>query len=213
MRPARDGGNFHGVTVQIDEGIVFAREAVRFPVELHRPSGMRVDDPGTWPHVEGRLEYVGGRLLYMPPCADIQQDVAMDVAYALRSWSEAQRGFIVGGNEAGMLLGEEIRAADAAVWRSADATVRVGKLRRTAPVLAVEIAGQDEGESELRDKARWYLAHGVTIVWIVLPETREVVVVRGEGEARYAKGSRVAEDGELPGLAPAVADLFAQLDR
>jgi hypothetical protein len=52
------------VTVHLDEGIVLPRRAVRFPIELHRPPGMRVEDPDTWPRVDGRLEYLGGRLLY-----------------------------------------------------------------------------------------------------------------------------------------------------
>jgi hypothetical protein len=99
---------------------------VRFPVEL-RADGVVPDVPSTWPALEGRLEYVGGKLLYMPPCADYQQDVAMDVAYALRSWSEGRPGFIVGGNEAGMRLGGSVRAADVAVWRAADASVRLGR--------------------------------------------------------------------------------------
>ena len=101
---------------------------VRFPVEL-RAEGVVPDQPLTWPAIEGRLEYVGGRLLYLPPCADFQQDVAMDVAFVLRSWSELQAGFVVGGNEAGMKLGGDVRAADVAVWRAADARARSGRVR------------------------------------------------------------------------------------
>ena len=83
---------------------------------------MRVEDPGTWPSVEGRVESVGGRLLYMPPCGDLQPDTVADLAYVLRGWSEVHRGFVVGTTEAGMKLGGEVRGADAAVWLEADAT-------------------------------------------------------------------------------------------
>lgn len=199
------------MSVQLDEGIVFPRDAVRFPVELRQPPRMRADDPTTWPRVEGRLEYVGGRLLYMPPCADYQQDTASDVTYVLRTWRESHPEFVVGSNEAGMLLGDEVRAADAAVWRAGDARERTGKLRRSAPVLAVEIAGEDEGEGELRDKAQWYLAHGVAVVWLVFPHALEVVVIEPDRESRHARGGRLPEHAELPGLAPAVDQLFAQL--
>lgn len=199
------------VTVQLEEGIVFPRDAVRFPIELRMPAGTSPLDPETWPRVEGRLELVGGRLLYMPPCADVQQDVAIDVAYVLRSWSEAHAEFLVGGNEAGMLLDGEIRGADAAVWRRADAGRRTGKLRSVAPVLAVEIAGQDEGEAELCAKARWYLGHGVALVWIVLPESFEVLVLHQGGESRHGLGERLPERSELPQLSPPVERLFAQL--
>lgn len=185
---------------------------VRFPVEL-RADGVVRSDPTSWPTIDGRLEYVGGRLLYMPPCADIQQDVAMDVAYILRSWSEECPGFIVGGNEAGMKLGDDVRAADVAVWRASDAGERRGRLRTAPPLLAVEIAGEDEEERVLKEKALWYLQHGVAMVWLVLPETREVVVVNTDGTQRFGTGARLPATALLPGLQPDVARFFAQLDR
>lgn len=185
---------------------------VRFPVEL-RSEGVHPSRPSTWPKLDGRLEYVGGRLLYMPPCADYQQDVAMDVAYVLRSWSEQRPDFIVGGNEAGMRLGSDIRAADAAVWRAIDARQRSGRVRTVPPILAVEVAGEDEEERVLKDKARWYLDHGVAQVWLVLPDTREVVVLSASGEQRFGRGERLAPTELLPGLTPEVSRFFAQLER
>lgn len=185
---------------------------VRFPVEL-RAEGFEPEQPSTWPKVEGRLEYLEGRLLYMPPCADYQQDVAMDVAFVLRSWSEAHPEFIVGGNEAGMKLGRDVRAADVAVWRASAATPRSGRVRTVPPVLAVEVSGVDEEEQALRDKAGWYLTHGVCVVWLVFPEAREVLVLSGAGEARYGLGQRLPSDAQLPSLEPAVAQLFAQIER
>src|SRR5687768_438963 len=169
---------------------------VRFPVEL-RAEGSELSEPSTWPAIDGRLEYVGGRLLYMPPCADYQQDVAMDVAFILRSWSEQRQEYVVGGNEAGMKLGDDIRAADVAVWRASDVRERSGRLRAIPPVLAVEVAGEDEDERVLRDKARWYLQHGVTTVWLVIPETREVVVLNPAGEHRFSQGQVLPANDHL----------------
>jgi Uma2 family endonuclease len=188
------------------------RTGVRFPIEL-RPLGTVIDEPSTWPVAEGRLELVEGRLLYMPPCADIQQDVAVDVVHLLRDWSETHSDYVVGGNEAGMKLGADIRAADAAVWRRSSVGPSVGRLRHVPPTLAVEVAGQDEDEAVLREKAGWYLRSGVAVVWLVFPEVREVAVLRSAGEVRYQRGERLAEMVELPGLIPAVARFFAQLDR
>jgi hypothetical protein len=96
---------------------------------------------------------------------------------------------VIGGNEAGMKLGEDVRADNAAVWRRADVGGVTGRLPRTAPLLAVETAGEDEDEPALRDKARWYLSHGVSVVWIVLPDRREV--------------TRAAARRRVPGAAPA----------
>jgi Uma2 family endonuclease len=195
-----------------DDAVMLRRTGVRFPIEL-RPLGLNVDEPSTWPVAEGRLELVEGRLLYMPPCADIQQDVAVDVVHLLRAWSEAHPDYVVGGNEAGMKLGADIRAADAAVWLRARVGPSVGRLRHAPPTLAVEVAGQDEDEGVLREKAGWYLRSGVAVVWLVLPESREVAVLRSTGELRYQHDQRLAELEELPGLVPEVARFFAQLDR
>jgi Uma2 family endonuclease len=194
-----------------DDAVVLRRTGVRFPVEL-RPAGFLANELSTWPDAEGRLEWVDGRLLYMPPCADIQQDVAVDVVHILRTWSDAQTGFVVGGNEAGMKLGDDIRAADAAVWKRVDVGPSVGKLRHVPPLLAVEVAGQDEDEGVLRDKAAWYLSRGVGVVWLVLPEVRQVVVLHSDGESRHSRGERLPSDDRLPDLQPVVDRFFSQLD-
>jgi hypothetical protein len=79
-------------------------------------------------------------------------------------------------------------------------------------VLAAEVAGEDEGEPELRNKSRWYFDRGVAVVWIVLPESRDVLVMTQRSESRHARGDRLPTHGSLPGLAPRVDALFAQLD-
>lgn len=159
----------------------------------------------------GRFEYVGGRLLFIPPCGDSQQQTAAGVVHQLMLWQESHEGFKVGGNEAGMLLGGEVRAADAAVWRAADLGPRTGGFPRVAPVLVVEISGKDEGMDQLIDKARWYLGHGVAVVWLLDPATRTARVIDTGGAVDLAASSTMPPHPDLPGLAPALADLFRQL--
>ena len=187
-------------------------EQVRFPVELRPPRGFSPDDPSSWPRVDGRLEFVGGRLLYLPPCGDIPQDVVPSVAAALLDWARGIGGFVVGSNEAGMKLGPDVRGADVAVWRRDAVGKRTGGYRRSAPLLAVEVVGQDEDEETLGDKAQWYLRHGTRVVWIVVPNQREVVVVTATGTSRFASADVLPEHPALPGLAPPVARFFEQLD-
>ena len=83
---------------------------------------------------------------------------------------------------------------------------------RVPPILAVEVGGREEGEPELREKARWYLGHGVAVVWLVLPKARELIVVTAGGETRHAVGYRLPPHPALPGLEPAVERFFRQLD-
>lgn len=184
---------------------------VKYPVELEPSRAFRIDERKTWPRLAGRLEYVKGRLLYMPPCGDEQQEVAAALVFVLMRWARARRDFVVGSNEAGMVLGGDVRGADAAVWRRSALGARTGGFRRVAPVLAAEVAGRDEGEPELFGKAEWYLSHGVEVVWLLFPRSRAVVVITPFGQARFAGGKRLPKHASLPSLAPAASDFFRQL--
>ena len=186
--------------------------AIRFPIEMIPPADFDPEDLASWPRVAGRLEFVNGRLWYMPPCGDEQQDTVADVVITLGAWVRQHPEFVIGTNEAGMRLGGASRGADAAVWRRSDLGARTGGFRRHPPLLAVEVAGIDDTEEYLRDKARWYLEVGVRTVWIVLPQTREVLVIAPGVESRHGADTKLPEPSELPGLSPAVRELFVQLD-
>lgn len=193
-----------------DETIALPR-AVRFPVELRVPDGFDAERLDTWPQVQGRLEFVGGRLLFMPPCGDEQQDTVADVVITVGAWVRAHPEFVLGTNEAGMRLKGATRAADAAIWRRRDLGAYTRGLRRVAPVLAIEVAGDDEDESELRQKAAWYLDAGVSIVWLVFPATREIVDLTAKKETRCGGKDLLPAHDELPGLTPRANELFQQL--
>src|SRR6266700_692723 len=166
-----------------DEETIPVPGSVRFPVELTPPPGFVPARLETWPRVTGRLEWVAGGLLYMPPCGERQSGTVADA----------------------------VRAVDAAIWRRANARPARPGVARVPPLLAVEVAGRDEGEAELRQKARWYLDVGVAVVWILLPKEREVLVVTSAGESRHRMGERLPPDPGLPDLAPQVDELFSQI--
>src|SRR5437667_10350354 len=106
--------------IDIDEETIPVPGSVRFPVELTPPDGFDPARLETWPRVEGRLEWVGGRLLYMPPCGDQIGRAACRERVSICVGAGAQREFVVGTNEAGMRLGADSRGADAAVFRRAE---------------------------------------------------------------------------------------------
>ena len=185
--------------------------SVRFPVELVPPDNFDPARLETWPRVEGRLEWVGGRLLYMPPCGEMQQVTVADAVGVLGVWQRSHPAFSVGTNEAGMRLDDDSRGADVGIWRHEHPLI--WGFRREPPLLAVEVAGQDEHEDTLREKARWYLAHGVTLVWILLPSERVALVVTAAGETRHSAGERLPVHPALPELAPEVAEVFRQVSQ
>jgi Uma2 family endonuclease len=88
-------------------------------------------------------------------------------------------------------------------------------LRRVPPVLAAEVGGPNDGDSEesLRAKAHWYLGAGVSVVWLVLPEQRKVIVVTLDGESVHGADEQLPSSPELPELAPLAAEFFLQIDR
>jgi len=196
---------------ELDEETFPVPGSVRFPVELTPPDGFDPARLETWPRVAGRLEWVAGRLLYMPPCEERQSWTVADLVFTLGHWVRSHPGFVFGTNEPGILLRDDVRAADAAIWRRAEARPASPGVSRVPPLLAAEVGGRDEGARELREKARWYLDVGVGVVWILLPKEREVLVVTPAGESRQQMGERLPPDPRLPGLAPQVDELFSQI--
>ena len=188
--------------------------AAKFPVALTPPEHFDPRRLETWPKVAGRLEFAEGKLLYMPPCGDLQQDTTVDVVIALASRVRARSEYVLGANEAGMHLRGATRAADVAIWRRADLGAYTGGLRRVPPGLAVEVGGSSDADSEalLRAKAAWFLSAGVAVVWLVLPEQRKVVVITAEGEAVREGDERLPSSPDLPELAPVAAEFFRQID-
>jgi hypothetical protein len=150
----------------------------------------------------------------MPPCGDEQHDTVADVVITLGGWVRLHPEYVLGTNEAGMRLEGATRAADAAVWKRTELGAYSGGLRRVPPILAVEVAGDDtsDTESALRAKADWYLRAGIRVVWLVLPDTRSVIVVNSSRAIVLAAAERIAEVPGLPGLSPSVRELFVQID-
>jgi Uma2 family endonuclease len=183
----------------------------RFPVELTPPPGFEPARLETWPRIDGRLEWVGGRLLYMPPCGDRQMCTVADLVTALGLWRRTHPEFILGTNEAAIRLGDDVRGADAAIWRRDALGEATGGIAQAVPLLVAEASGRYDQEPALRAKAGRYLAAGAAVVWIVLVESREVVVVTPDGETRHPASDRIPGHPDLPDLDVAVADLFRQL--
>ena len=96
-------------TISRYDEVISLPRAVRFPVEMVPPARFDANKLETWPKVAGSLEYVDGRLLFMPPGGDFQQDTVTDVVITLGAWVRRHPDFVLGTNEAGMRLGEATR--------------------------------------------------------------------------------------------------------
>src|SRR5438093_12477781 len=86
-RPARS---------ELDEETFPVPGSVRFPVELTPPPGFDPARLETWPRVAGRLEWVAGRLLYMPPYGERQSWTLAEAAGTVFNWAPAHPGSVLG---------------------------------------------------------------------------------------------------------------------
>jgi hypothetical protein len=57
----------------------------------------------------------------------------------------------------------------------------------------------------------WYCDSGVVVIWIVLPRSKEVLVIDRTGERRFGSGETLPAQASLPGLAPRADDFFVQI--
>ncbi len=92
-----------------------------------------------------------------------------------------------------------------------DATVQA--YLETAPDLAVEILSPHESAARFASKLRFYLLHGVRLVWVVDPLAQTITVYTpGQADERVLRvGDTLAGADVLPGFSASVADIMAQL--
>jgi len=76
------------------------------------------------------------------------------------------------------------------------------------PDLAVEIKSPSDSLKGLREKARYYLAHGTRLVWIVLPQYKIVEVYTPDNEFVVGEDEVLTGSDVLPGFALPVKHIF-----
>ena len=76
------------------------------------------------------------------------------------------------------------------------------------PDLAVEVKSPDDSLKLMREKARYYLANGVRLVWLVIPEKRLIEVYTLTHEEVLSEVDTLSGEDVLPGFTLAVRDVF-----
>ena len=80
---------------------------------------------------------------------------------------------------------------------------------KLVPDLAAEVVSPNDTVSEVERKVRQYLAAGVRLVWVVLPETRDARVYRpGRSVSGVEPDGFLDGEDVLPGFRLPLADLF-----
>ncbi|MCC6805284.1 MAG: Uma2 family endonuclease [Anaerolineae bacterium] len=78
------------------------------------------------------------------------------------------------------------------------------------PDLAVEVQSPDQSDKFMADKAAYYLANGVRMVWLVYPEKRLVEVLTPDDRHLLNDANTLDGGSVLPGFSLAVRDIFAE---
>lgn len=172
------------------------------------------------PFEDVRSELVRGDLVCEPPAGFEHGIGAAEIGYYLRRYVEEHPIGVVCGAETGFVLfrgPDTVRGPDAA-FVTRERTQRQAareKFFEGAPDLAVEVvsfgdSGRGDGEREVAEKVRDYLAAGTRLVWVIRPRRRTLTVHRPGAEARVlAPGDRLDGGDLLPGFSLAIGKLFA----
>jgi Uma2 family endonuclease len=81
------------------------------------------------------------------------------------------------------------------------------------PDLVIEVVSPNDDAGEVQQKAKQWLAGGVRLLWVVYPESREVVVHHPDRSSQaLTEGEELTGEDVLPGFRVAIADVFEGLD-
>lgn len=84
------------------------------------------------------------------------------------------------------------------------------RVQRFVPDLAIEIVSLNDTFRDLLKKKARYRACGTSEVWIVSPDTREVLIYSEKGD-RILTGAAALSTELIPGFSIAIAELFQDL--
>lgn len=139
--------------------------------------------------------------------------IVINIGAELRQWLRDTPG--VEGHystEASVRIpGDEVneRRPDVSFRRTSDALSTEASLSQM-PDFIVDVKSPHNSYDFLREKARYYLANGARLVWLVYPRKRIVEVYVAEGASElYTEGDTLSGGDVLPGFALRVGALFA----
>ena len=164
---------------------------------------------------QASYELVDGKLVERP-MASFSSWIGGVILHLLSVHCNGNRlGWVFGPDEGYQCFPEDpnrIRKADVSF-------IRAGRLpgevpgwtgyQKLAPDLAVEVLSPNDLAADVHKKIDQYLGAGVRLIWVVIPETREVRIHRSDRTV-----SQIGIDGELtgedvvPGFRCRVAELF-----
>jgi Uma2 family endonuclease len=163
-----------------------------------------------------RRELVRGEVIEMTPTAAESGRISMRIALRLGTFVEEKRAGACYTAEAGFTIARDpdaVRAPDVAFVRRdrlPEEPLTEGFFPG-APDLAVEVVSPTDQAVDVQEKVNDYLKAGTSLVWVVYPRLRQVVVHRSLAESfTVEEGGTLTGDPVLPDLSIPVKEIFAQ---
>jgi Uma2 family endonuclease len=164
---------------------------------------------------EGTFELVRGEIIEMPPAMPKHGRVCVNACFLLESYGrQSGLGYALS-NDSAVLTErnpDTVRGADVCFYSHARwPLAQVGdKLPPVPPDVAVEVVSPGNRIAVIIKKVSEYLEVGVSLVWVVYPKRRQVVIYRANEEEPMTLDEQAVIENlpELPGFRCSVSDLF-----
>lgn len=158
-----------------------------------------------------KQELVKGRIRQVPPPKGRHGQVQLEIGARLREVVKPNRlGWVV--TESGVVIDtnpDTVRGPDVAFYSITRQPQMPEDYFEIPPDIAVEVLSPDDRRPAVREKIREYVRAGVSLVWLVDPETRTVTVYAGSMRGTEYDETDTLDGGTvLPGFTCPVVDLF-----
>jgi Uma2 family endonuclease len=160
-------------------------------------------------HPDALLELIDGRIVEKVT-NEKHGKISINIGAELRAWAKLKKikGHYGVDNSYRIPSDEHNERRPDVSFRFTDEEAKE-KIAETLPDFCVEIKSLTNSYDELREKARFYVAHGARLVWLVYPSRRIVEVYFADGSNELFSIEDTLEGGDvLPDFSMTVADIF-----
>jgi Uma2 family endonuclease len=171
--------------------------------------------PSKLPSGNVRYELDHGRLVTMPPPADIHGAATLKIVGALLYLGE-YRGFGKARDEVGVILKrnpDHLLGPDGVFIANASLPIRTSRegYLETIPDLVVEVRSKNDSAPAMQRRVNDYLEAGVRVVWVADPEARTVTAYRPDTEAQvFHEDDMLTVEDIIPGFQLRVGDVLRE---
>ena len=161
-----------------------------------------------------RGELIRGELCQTMPVGHEHGKIVVNLTVLLGTYVKSQKLGELTASDAGVWLErnpDTVREPDIAYFSAEKipSGVRITGYVEVVPDLVVEVASPSDSLREVNDKALMWLSYGVSLVWVVNPDSRSVDVYRaGRAASTLTESNTLDGLDALPGFTCAVSEVF-----